>query len=192
MPENRNNNADLSIEEKKQLLNIARETITLVVNGKKPKSYTLEAPVFTEKRGAFVTIHKRHDLRGCIGLIRGVRPLLQTIIEMASAAALNDPRFDPVRPDELTDLEIEISVLTPMRRISSVEEITPGEHGLYIENGFYSGLLLPQVAGENGWDRKTFLEHTCRKAGLPMNAWKDSETKIFIFSANVFNDKLLA
>jgi len=189
MPENRDNNADLSKMEKQQLLDIARETIALVVNGKKPKAYSLESPVFAEKRGAFVTIHKRHALRGCIGLIRGVRPLLQTIIEMASAAALNDPRFDPVHPDELNDLEIEISVLTPMRLISSVEEIIPGEHGLYIENGFYSGLLLPQVAGENGWDRQTFLEHTCRKAGLPMNAWKDSETKIFIFSANVFYDK---
>jgi AmmeMemoRadiSam system protein A len=192
MPEDSNQHNDLSNADKKQLLEIAHETITLVVNGKKPKSYTLDAPVFKDKRGAFVTIHKKHALRGCIGLIHAVQPLLQTIVEMARAAALNDPRFEPVTPNELDDLEIEISVLTPMKTISTIEEIVPGVHGLYLEKGFYRGLLLPQVASENGWDRNTFLEHTCRKAGLPANAWKESDTKIFIFSANVFGDKSLA
>lgn len=191
MLENQEQDQYLSNTEKMQLLKIARETISQVVNGKKPKVYTIESPLLNEKCGAFVTIHKKQALRGCIGLIHGVKPLLHTVIEMASAAALNDPRFDPVSPEELQDLEIEISVLTPMRAITSVEEIIPGKHGLYLENGYHRGLLLPQVASENSWDRKTFLEHTCRKAGLPANAWIDNDTRIFIFSANVFNEKSL-
>jgi AmmeMemoRadiSam system protein A len=105
---------------------------------------------------------------------------------MAIQAAFHDPRFDPVTERELPDLEIEISVLTPMKRIKDVEEIEVGKHGILIERGFHSGLLLPQVATEYGWGRKTFLERCCLKAGLPEDAWKDEDTRICTFSAEVF------
>jgi AmmeMemoRadiSam system protein A len=105
---------------------------------------------------------------------------------MAEAAAFDDPRFPPVTKEELKDLSIEISVLTPFKQITDVSEIEVGKHGIYMERGFYSGLLLPQVATEYGWDRETFLEQTCRKAGLPPDAWKEKNTKIYIFSADIF------
>ena len=105
---------------------------------------------------------------------------------MAIAAAFQDSRFKPVAQSELNDLDIEISVLTPLQKISDVEEITVGKHGIYIIKDYQSGLLLPQVATEQGWDRKTFLEHTCTKAGLPEEAWKDPSTEIYIFSADIF------
>ena len=107
---------------------------------------------------------------------------------MAQAAAFRDPRFQPLKQNELSDLEIEISVLTPIEEINDVEKIEVGKHGIIIEKGNYSGLLLPQVATEYGWDRETFLEHTCQKAGLPPNAWKDKGTIIKIFSADVFHE----
>ncbi len=105
---------------------------------------------------------------------------------MAEAAALSDPRFAPLSVEELKDIDIEISALTPLRKIEDVQEIEVGVHGIYIEKGFFSGLLLPQVATEYGWDRTTFLEHTCYKAGLPRNAWKEKDTNIYIFSADIF------
>ena len=105
---------------------------------------------------------------------------------MAVAAAFEDPRFSPVTADELKELDVEISVLTPFRKIENIEEIQVGVHGLYMKKGFYSGLLLPQVATEYHWDRKTFLEQTCRKAGLPSTAWQDKDIEIYIFSADIF------
>ena len=119
----------------------------------------------------------------------GVKPLYQTVREVAEATALRDPRFDPVSPNELADLDLEISALTVPRVIEEVSEIQVGLHGLIIRRGYRQGLLLPQVATEYGWDRQTFLEQTCRKAGLPTNAWKDKDTEIEIFSAEVFGEK---
>jgi AmmeMemoRadiSam system protein A len=110
---------------------------------------------------------------------------------MAVAAAFDDPRFPQVTKDELGLLDLEISVLTPLRQISSVEEIKVGMHGIYLKRGGCSGLLLPQVASEWGWDRTTFLEHTCTKAGLPEDAWKDDESEIYIFSADIFSAEKL-
>ena len=107
---------------------------------------------------------------------------------MAIAAAFNDPRFPPLNPDELRDVTLEISVLSPLKIINDIREIEVGIHGLYITKGFHSGLLLPQVATEYKWDRLTFLEETCHKAGLHPNAWKDKDTKIYIFSADVFKE----
>jgi AmmeMemoRadiSam system protein A len=179
----------LSEEEKQQLLEIARSTIEHKVKGQGPPEVKVTSPLLKEKRGAFVTIKKRGILRGCIGYIEALKPLAQTIQEMAEAAALNDPRFPPVTPDELRDLEIEISVLTPLEKIDDVKKIKVGIHGILIKKGFYQGLLLPQVATEYGWDRETFLEHTCNKAGLPGNAWRDSDTEILIFSADVFGEE---
>jgi AmmeMemoRadiSam system protein A len=176
----------LSDREKEALRHIAETVIESKARGKPVPEFAIDSPVLKEKRGAFVTINKGGQLRGCIGYIQPYKPLYQTVEEMASQAAFNDPRFDPVIESELPDLEIEISVLTPLKRIKDIEEIEVGKHGILIEKGFYSGLLLPQVATEYGWNRKTFLEHTCLKAGLPTNSWKDEDTVISIFSADIF------
>jgi len=148
--------------------------------------YNNHTGILGEEWGAFVTLNKKGQLRGCIGHIIGDRPLINTVAEMARAAALQDPRFPPVRPSELPDIEFEISVLTPIRTIDDIEEIKVGRDGIIITRGMNRGLLLPQVATEYGWDRTTFLEHTCVKAGLPRNAWKDEGTVIEMFSAEVF------
>jgi len=176
----------LNEEEKKTLHEIAHTVIWNKASGKEVPEFHVKSERLKELRGAFVTINKKGSLRGCIGHIRGTKPLYQTVEEMAAAAAFGDPRFPPVTKKELKDLEIEISVLTPFKQITDVSEIEVGKHGIYMERGFYSGLLLPQVATEYGWDRDTFLEHTCRKAGLPHDAWKDKDTKIYIFSADIF------
>jgi len=176
----------LTEEEKKTLHHIAKTVIENKVKGKPGPDFKIESPILKENRGAFVTIHKRGQLRGCIGYIEGHGPLHKTIEEMAEAAAFKDPRFTPVTDRELSELELEISVLTPLKRIKDVNEIQVGKHGIYIKKGWSSGLLLPQVATECGWDRQTFLEHTCQKAGLPSTAWKEKDTEIYIFSADIF------
>jgi AmmeMemoRadiSam system protein B/AmmeMemoRadiSam system protein A len=177
----------LTSEEKVHLLKIARDVVETHCRGGKPPKPEVDSPTLNERRGAFVTLHKDGKLRGCIGHIRAQKPLIKTIVEMAEAAAFQDPRFPPVTSEELGQLEYEISVLTPLRRIKDVEEIQVGIHGIYMKRGVSSGLLLPQVATEWGWDRTTFLEHTCTKAGLPEDAWKDKKTEIYIFSADVFS-----
>ncbi len=135
--------------------------------------------------GAFVTLYKKGDLRGCLGVIVSEEPLLTTVSGIAGRAATGDPRFSPVTKDELGDIEIEISILSPLREISSIEEIQVGTHGLFIHAGMFRGLLLPQVAVTQHWNRTQFLEETCIKAGLPPDQWKHSETGIFIFSADI-------
>jgi AmmeMemoRadiSam system protein A len=179
---------NLKSADKKLLLQVARDSISAQLKGKAGTPVKATAPVLEEFRGAFVSLHRRGQLRGCIGYIDAVKPLLQTVLEMAPAAAFQDPRFRPLQADELADLEIEISVLTPMRLVKSTDEIEVGQHGLYIVKGLNRGLLLPQVATQYHWDRQTFLEQTCNKAGLPSNAWKDSDTQIFIFRAEIFTD----
>lgn len=179
----------LADKEKKQLLNIARETIESKVKGERLAEISVPPGVLQEDRGAFVTINKHGMLRGCIGTIVPIKPLYEVVQEMAEAAALRDPRFPPVTEGELDDLEIEISVLTPFRKIDNTEEIEVGKHGIYIKKGYNSGLLLPQVATEYGWDRMTFLRHTCNKAGLPADAWKDRDTEIYIFLADIFGEE---
>ncbi len=176
----------LTETEKRILHQIARRAIEDVARGKPVPEFTVDSQALKEMKGVFVTLKKRGQLRGCIGYTKGVKPLYKIVGEMAAAAAFHDPRFNPVTEAELSDLEIEISVLTPMKRIKDVEEIEVGKHGILMERGFHSGLLLPQVATEYGWDRKTFLEHTCLKAGLSKDAWKDEDTRICTFSAEVF------
>jgi AmmeMemoRadiSam system protein A len=176
----------LSDDEKTTLLKIARTTIESRIKGKDAPEFTPDSETLKENRGAFVSLHRKGNLRGCIGHIQATKPLYKTIQEMAISAAFQDPRFEPMSEKELEDLDIEISVLTPMKPVTDINEIEVGKHGLMIVKDYYSGLLLPQVATEYGWDRETFLEHTCMKAGLPVNAWKDSDTKIYAFSADVF------
>lgn len=176
----------LNEEEKKTLHHIAKTVIENKARGKAVPEFKIESHILKENRGAFVTIQKKRQLRGCIGYIEGHGPLHKTIEEMAEAAAFRDPRFSPVKEKELPELDIEISVLTPLKRIKDVNEIQVGKHGIYIVRGMWAGLLLPQVATEYGWDRLTFLEHTCQKAGLPPNAWKEKDIEIYIFSADIF------
>ena len=175
--------------EKSRLLEIARDTIECRLAGKKlPEFHALESITLKEKRGAFVTLQKHGQLRGCIGFIDAKKPLYTTIEEMALAAAFNDPRFPPLSRKELKNISIEISVLTPLKEIKDINEIEVGVHGIYIVNGLYSGLLLPQVATRYKWDRTAFLEETCHKAGLPSNTWKDQNARIYIFSADIFGE----
>jgi AmmeMemoRadiSam system protein A len=179
----------LSPEEKRVLLNIARSAIEKRLSGGRTQMPQVTSRTLQEKRGVFVTLHKEGALRGCIGYIKGFKPLHQAVGEMAVSAAFGDPRFPPVLTEELADLEVEISVLTPLHRVDDVSEIRIGEHGLFIVRGHQSGLLLPQVASEYGWDRETFLQQTCLKAGLPKQAWRDAETEIYSFGADVFSQK---
>jgi AmmeMemoRadiSam system protein A len=175
--------------EKELLLRLARSTIEAHLKGQTPPDPPDPPPALSEPRGVFVSLHRQGRLRGCIGYLEPIKPLLAAVQEMAAAAAFRDPRFPPVRPEELADLHLEISVLSPMQRIFKVEEIEVGKHGLYIERGLARGLLLPQVATQYGWDRLTFLEQTCLKAGMPPDAWKDPDTRIYVFTAEVFTDE---
>ena len=169
---------------------IAKTAIERAVKGEPiPKFDAGGFERLARKQGAFVTINKHGTLRGCIGFIRPIYPLYEAVKEAAIAAALHDPRFPPVTPDELKDLEVEISVLSPMVEVKDINEIKVGRDGLYIVYGGFSGLLLPQVATEYGWDRTTFLEHTCVKAGLPRDCWKEPGVRIFRFTAEVFSEE---
>lgn len=179
----------LSGKDRKKLLEIARKSIEGYVRNKTVPSFTVTESSLLQPSGAFVTIKEFGELRGCIGYIEAVKPLYQTVQEVAVSAAVNDYRFMPLSEKELKDIELEISVLTPLKKISAVNEIEVGKHGLVIRKGLNSGLLLPQVATEWGWDHQTFLEETCHKAGLPKDAWKDKSTQIYIFSAEVFGEK---
>jgi uncharacterized protein len=180
---------ELIEKEKIALLDIAKRTIVSKVNNKNLPKMTIDSATLQEKRGAFVTLKKRGQLRGCIGYIKAVKPLWETVQEMAVADAFHDPRFPSLRAEELKDLSFEISVLSPLQRLKNIDEIEVGKHGLYIVRGYNSGLLLPQVAVEYGWDRKTFLRETCHKAGLPPDDWMDKETEIYIFSADYFGNQ---
>jgi AmmeMemoRadiSam system protein A len=188
--------ARLTPRDQRRLLEIARSAIENRLVRKGPAeplgheeiSQGMDSEVLRENRGIFVTLHRGGQLRGCIGYIEGLKPLAQAVGEMALAAAFSDPRFPPVTAAELPELDVEISVLTPLRRMSDPSEIVIGEHGLYIVNGPRSGLLLPQVATEYGWDRRTFLQHTCLKAGLPETAWEDPDSKIYLFGAQIFGE----
>ena len=183
--------ADLSRADKAYLLSLARAVISdeLGVDARRPPASP--SLILREKRGAFVTLHKHGKLRGCIGYIEAVKPLVETIEEMAKAAAFSDWRFTPVTASEVPQLEIEISVLSPITPVADPASIVVGTHGLIVTRGSNRGLLLPQVPTEWGWDRETFLAQTCVKAGLPENAWKEKGTTIECFSADVFSEKEL-
>lgn len=179
---------NLSPPDKETLLKVARESIRAHLKNQTPASSQEASPALCEPRGVFVTLHRQGRLRGCIGYLEPVKPLIAAVQEMATAAAFHDPRFPPVREEELADIDLEISVLSPMHRIFKEEEVEIGKHGLYMERALARGLLLPQVATECKWDRRTFLEQTCRKAGLPPSAWKDPDTRIYVFTAEIFSE----
>jgi len=183
---------ELNREQQALLLRVARDAIgDQLRSGRVPKADT-DDPVLLEPRGAFVTLHLAGALRGCIGTFVSQQPLIHTVQEMAISAATRDPRFPPLQPAELDEIDIEISALSPLRPVSDPNEVEVGRHGIFIKRDFYSGVLLPQVATEQGWDRETFLQHTCLKAGLPPAAWRDPKTTIEVFEAQVFGEQELA
>ncbi|MCK4538612.1 MAG: AmmeMemoRadiSam system protein B [Candidatus Krumholzibacteria bacterium] len=184
-----NRESGLTDSDMRFLLSYARHILETSFNEKKTELTIPTSAILREKRGGFVTLHKNNRLRGCIGYIEAIKPLIDTIAEMAEAAAFHDHRFPPLRKEELLDITIEISVLSPVRKIEDVSNIVVGKHGIIISAGGHRGLLLPQVATEWKWDRETFLSQTCLKAGLDPDAWKDKETIIEIFSAKIFSEK---
>lgn len=179
----------LTARHRKILLAIARKAVeTCVLTGEtyiEPR----EEKALNARLGCFVCIKQNGELRGCIGNFQSEWPLHREVAEMACAAATKDPRFYPMSREDLENFQIEISVLSPLSKISDPEEIKVGVHGIYLENGFSRGVLLPQVAVEHNWDRTTFLMQTCAKAGLAAHAWESETTDIYIFCAQVFSDE---
>ncbi len=176
----------LTAEDKRLLLEIAREAIVTSITGARFPQREVRSGALQEKRGCFVCVKKNGMLRGCIGNFTSDNPLYQLVQEMAVSAATRDPRFYPMKEGDLDEFGLEISVLSPLQKVSSVDEIEVGVHGIYLEKNFFRGVLLPQVAVEYGWDRDTFLAQTCVKAGLKKDDWKE-EADIYIFSADVFS-----
>jgi AmmeMemoRadiSam system protein A len=182
----------LSETQKRDLLQLARHSIAAYLTDL-PLPLA-EVPSLKDfHAGVFVSLHVGEHLRGCIGYVEGSRSLLEALQETAISAASRDPRFEPLSADELPQVEIEISVLSPLRKIASSAEIVLGQHGVMIRLGHHQGLLLPQVALHYDWEPspagvETFLTHVCQKAGLPAEGWKDPNTEIFIFEAEVFSE----
>jgi len=180
----------LNVEQRKRLLEIARNSIkTYLETGKKLEVKEADQALNAEM-GVFVTLHEHGQLRGCIGNLIGRGPLYLTVRDMAVESATADPRFPPVELSELKDIDIEISALSPMQKIGDPEQIEMGKHGVLIRKGFRSGVYLPQVATETGWTREEFISSLCtQKVGLPADCWKDPATEVYIFTAEVFSEK---
>jgi AmmeMemoRadiSam system protein A len=173
------------------LLRLAREAIAAHVNRQfqsQSAISNLQSAILTQPAGAFVTIHRAGDLRGCIGHIEATEPIGVVVPRCAVAACSTDPRFPPVTPGELDAIDIEISLLGSLEPVAGPEDIVVGRHGLVVERGWQRGLLLPQVAAEWNWDAEAFLVHTCQKAGLPRDAWQKGAT-LWKFEADVFGER---
>ncbi|MBF0409244.1 MAG: AmmeMemoRadiSam system protein A [Candidatus Riflebacteria bacterium] len=176
------------MEFKEELLQTVRKTLESVLSGGEIPSFSFKNKQFSEKCGVFVTLKKEGELRGCIGFVEGIKSLGKAVPEMAVAAATEDPRFRPVRLSELKEISIEVSVLSPMIPVESIDEIKVGRDGLMLRHSGRSGLLLPQVPIEWGWDRDAFLENLCMKAGLPPGSHKASGAKLQRFTADIFSE----
>jgi len=175
--------------QKQILLKVARDTVAAAVKGQVPPETSSDDAELNEKCGCFVTLKNHDRLRGCIGQFTSAEPLIKLVREMAIASATKDPRFlaDPVTPDELNELDLEISVLSPLKRTKDPLSLRLGIDGIYIKKGGMSGCFLPQVATETGWTKEEFLSYCCaHKAALPPDAWRDSDTEVYLFTANVF------
>lgn len=180
----------LSFEQKRELLNIARSAVEDYVRTGRVSEFETADSRLLEVEGAFVTIHKLGELRGCIGSIIGRGPLGQTVRDMAIAAATADPRFPALVPAELGEIDIGISVLSKPRVETDPSRIIMGEHGVIVSRGERGGVFLPQVAVETGWGREEFLAHLCsQKAGLPSDSWKDPATRLEVFTAQIFGER---
>jgi AmmeMemoRadiSam system protein A len=175
--------------QKHALLKVAKDTIEAVITRKRLPKVEADDPDLATHLGCFVTLKNHDQLRGCIGQFIADKPLVQMVVEMAKASATSDPRFfgDPVTADELASLDIEISVLSPLKKTADPLSLRLGIDGIYIKRGYSSGCFLPQVAEETGWTKEEFLSYCCsHKAGLPETAWKDPKTDVFLFTAEVF------
>ena len=180
--------SELSRDDERYLLDLARRAIENYFRRGERITPERSDPIFKEKRGAFVTLKKEGELRGCVGYPLPYRPLDETILEMAVTAASQDFRFAPLTPDEMARITIEISVLTLPEPVQDAQDVEVGRHGIILSQGSRKGLLLPQVPIEYGWDRETFLRHGCLKAGLREDAWKKG-ARIEVFEARVFSEK---
>lgn len=178
----------LSEDERAKLLDLARRAIALAVTRRELPENFPHSENLSQPRGAFVTLHRNGELRGCIGTTETNEPLAQAVARCAASAALHDPRFSPVNASEVGELQVEISVLSPLAPVRP-EEIEIGTHGLVISDVSHRGLLLPQVAVEHHLTREQFLAETCRKAGLPRDAWRSPDTRIDSFTCEIFADQ---
>lgn len=177
----------LSESDREKLLVLARQAMTEAVTRRKLPTTIPHEGILGERRGVFVTVHVRGELRGCIGTTESDEPIADAIVRCGASAALQDPRFAPLRPEELADLQIEISLLSPLATMRP-DEIEIGRHGLVISDEGHRGLLLPQVALEHNLSREEFLGETCRKARLPRDAWQWPSTRLEGFTCEVFSD----
>jgi AmmeMemoRadiSam system protein A len=177
----------LSDLDRRALLRLARQAVIEAVSHESLPQQIPVHGIFAERRGAFVTLHVRHRLRGCIGVTEAHDPLGDSIVRCAVSAALQDPRFPPVRSEEIPDLQIEISLLSSPARIRP-QDIEIGRHGLLIARGRQRGLLLPQVATEHRMNAEQFLQETCRKAHLPLEAWRDPDVELFGFTCEILSE----
>ena len=176
--------------QKKTLLKVARDNVEAAVHRRPAQKPHSDDPELNKPCGCFVTLKNGEDLRGCIGQFIADSPLIEMVAEMARASATGDPRFfaDPVTAGELPQLDIEISVLSPLKKTDDPLSLRLGIDGIYIKRGFANGCFLPQVATETGWSKEEFLSYCCsHKAGLPPDAWKDKKTNVFLFTAEIFN-----
>jgi AmmeMemoRadiSam system protein A len=175
--------------QRQTLLKIARQTVKATVAGTPLPAPPSDDPALTTCCGCFVTLKTRGRLRGCIGQFTSDRPLIELVVEMAEASASKDPRFfdHPLSVRDMPNLEIEISVLSPLARTDNPLSLRLGVDGIYIKRGYAAGCFLPQVATESGWSKEEFLSYCCsHKAGLPADAWKDPKTEVYLFTAEVF------
>jgi len=180
----------LTESEKSELLTLVRRTLEAHLKDNQSPYFEILSPTIKEPAGAFVTLYHGEDLRGCIGVLDAKEPLFKTAQSMAIAAATNDPRFRPVHESELTEIHIEISIISPRRPLENIKDVEIGLHGLYVARDHYRGILLPQVAVENKWNREEFLSHTCVKAGLSPDAWEKGDLTIEVFTAEVCSEPL--
>lgn len=181
---------DISAEERSQLVALARAAVECQASGKPAAKCEDLQGVLAEQRGCFVTLTNRGRLRGCIGTFRPTQPLGAMIVEMGVAAA-RDPRFvnDPITPGELGQLDVQVSVLSPLVETKEPEKLEVGKHGVYISNGYRNGCFLPEVATDQGWGPEEFLSYCCaHKAGLPPDAWRMIDTKVFLFTSEKFSE----
>ncbi|MBU0700081.1 AmmeMemoRadiSam system protein A [bacterium] len=173
------------------LLNIARNTIEAYLKRKEILEWKVSDPELVICRGVFVSLHKGHQLRGCIGYIQPIEPLYEAVIKMAIAASTQDWRFSPVTMQELDDITIEITVLSELTPIQNISQIEINTHGVQLTIGNHSAVFLPQVAKEQGWNKEELLQYLCRKAGLSDDDWKMPDARLSIFSGQVFGEKKL-
>lgn len=180
----------LADREKQLLLELARRALTAGVEKRESIPDLPADEALRQPGGAFVTLHRRGRLRGCVGQLPSKEPLVEVVAHCAKAAALEDPRFKPVRADEIAEIEIELSILSGLEDVT-LGRIEAGKHGLVVSRGWQRGVLLPQVATEFKWQAARFLEETCVKAGLEREAWKNPQTRIQAFTAEVFRESIL-